>query len=371
MTWTLDFRFTNSREFWTTNISNIPPADFGIYDGDKWISEWSSEFGVVDERLFLEFIFPITNAGATLTEVYVYYTYDGLIGPSPSVEIRFTNSLRAEFSGISANSSFVHAVTGLSDEIITGTYVNTVAIGGKTPLMEGQLDIIISRITLVGEGPIPYSQPALQIPAVGGGNSGGAAARIAAISANGTYVYIAALNDSGFPVLLQMDTTLTNDADYVFDPGAGDFIGVECGRQDNDVIWVAGQFDGTNVIEKSEDAGSSFTVKDDGTIGSIRAFAVGPFNDQRVIVFDDDNGDLLETLDDGATWTTINAAVTPTINTIARFSENPDECVFGNAGGVSNSIDYSIDKGENLTDYQTGVYPNADTTKVIVHKGSA
>lgn len=376
MTWTLNFNFASSQYDWTTNVSNVPPADFGVYDGTKWASVWASYFGVLDERLYLEIIF--ATGGGTLTEVYVYYTYDGAIGSSlsPAADIRFNNSLRTIKTDMTANSTFIQSVTGLSDAITVGSYVNTVAVGGAGPLVPGDLEIQISRIILVGEGTPPYTQTGLQVPAdtSGGlytaGNSGGGAARIAAISGDGTYIYVAALDASGFPVLLQMATTLTDDAVLVFDPQGGDFIGVECGRQDDDVIWIAGQFDGTNVIKKSEDAGASFAVKDDGTIGAVRAFTVGPSNDDRVIVFDEDNGDILETVDDGASWTSINASVTPEINSIARFSENPDECVFGNVAAGSDSIDYSIDKGENLTDYQTGVYPAADATKVLVHKGS-
>ncbi len=144
-------------------------------------------------------------------------------------------------------------------------------------------------------------------------------------------------------------------------------FGVECGLLDADVVWVAGGFDGTNVIEKSENAGSTFVVKDDTTIGEIRAFKVGPWDDNRVLILDGDNSDILETIDDGTIWTTINASVTPLINAIARLSQNLEEVVFGNQGGATNSIDYSVNSGAHLEDFQTGVYPNADGTGVIVN----
>jgi hypothetical protein len=105
-------------------------------------------------------------------------------------------------------------------------------------------------------------------------------------------------------------------------------------------------------------------VKDDASLGAIRTFDIGPSDDIRVLVFDGDNGDIIETLDDGATWTTTNAAVTPLINSLARFDQNPEEIVAANEGAANNSIDYSPNTGAQLEDYQTGVYPATDATKV-------
>jgi hypothetical protein len=157
------------------------------------------------------------------------------------------------------------------------------------------------------------------------------------------------------------------DGTTVFNPGAGDNIGVECSRSNADVVWVAGNFDGTNVVEKSEDGGSSFVVKDDGNIGDVRVFVVGPDSDDKILVFDETNGDILETRDDGASWDTINASVTPEVNAIARLGKNVQESVFGNDGGANNSINYSVNSGDDLEDFQTGVYPNANATRVIVN----
>ncbi len=44
-----------------------------------------------------------------------------------------------------------------------------------------------------------------------------------------------------------------------------------------------------------------------------------------------------------------------------------EETVFGNDGGVSNSINYSVNSGDDLEDFQTGVYPNENATRVIVN----
>jgi hypothetical protein len=199
-----------------------------------------------------------------------------------------------------------------------------------------------------------------------GGAGGGSGGNLAAISADGLNIYIAAFNDFGFPTLIRMSALLTSDGTVVFDPADGDRIGVQTGEQNAGTVWIAGGFGGTDTVEKSEDSGASFTVKDDGSFGTVRTFQVGPSDDDRVLVFDGDNGDILETLNDGETWSTINAAVTPLMNSIARFSLDLQEIAAGNQGGVSDSINYSPNSGANLEDYQTGVYPNADATKIRV-----
>jgi hypothetical protein len=186
------------------------------------------------------------------------------------------------------------------------------------------------------------------------------------IDAAGEFIYVALL-EGATPILTKISTALDADGTTVFDPGAGDNIGVECGRFSSDTVWVAGNFDGTNVVEKSEDGGSTFAVKDDGAIGDVRTFVMGPDSDERILVFDETNGDILETNDDGASWTAINAAVTPEVNAIARLGENVQESVFGNDGGANNSINYSVNSGGNLEDFQTGVFPNENVTRVIVN----
>ncbi len=202
--------------------------------------------------------------------------------------------------------------------------------------------------------------------AAAGGAGGGSGGNLADISADGLSIYIASFNNFGFPTLIKMPAPLNADGSVVFDPGDGGRIGVQTGELNAETVWIAGNFGGTDMVEKSEDAGVSFTVKDDASFGTVRTFQVGGGDDGRLLVFDGDNGDILETLDDGVTWTTINAAVTPLINSIARLSTNLPEIIAGNEGAANDSIDYSPNSGVNLEDYQTGVYPNADATKVQV-----
>jgi hypothetical protein len=184
------------------------------------------------------------------------------------------------------------------------------------------------------------------------------------IDAAGEFIYVALL-DGGTPILTKISTALDADGTTVFNPGAGDNIGVECGRFNSDIVWVAGNFDGVNVIEKSEDGGSSFVVKDDGSIGDIKSFVIGPDSDDKVLLFDETNGVIIETKNDGGIWTIVNAAVTPEINAIARLGENVEESVFGNEGAANDNVNYSVNSGNDLEDFNLPV--NQDVTRVIVN----
>ncbi len=186
------------------------------------------------------------------------------------------------------------------------------------------------------------------------------------IDAAGTFIYIAALNSSSVPILLKLNTDLSAFPTIIFEPGQGSDIGVICGKEDASTIWIGGDFGDTDVLEKSENAGTTFTVKDDGTFGTVNIFHVGPDSDDRVLLVDD-NVNIEETVDGGTNWTTINAAVGFTINAIARLATDVKEAVFGNASSVTNNIDYSLDSGENMEDFTTGVFPTDDVNNVIVN----
>ncbi len=185
------------------------------------------------------------------------------------------------------------------------------------------------------------------------------------IDASGTFIYLALL-EGGTPILTKISTALDADGSTVFDPGAGDNIGVECGRFDATVIWVGGNFDGTNTLEKSEDSGSTFVVKDDATTSTLLTFLMGPDSDDRILA--NDNGvDIIETIDSGATWVTINSGNAFDTNDIGRLGENVEESVFGNDGGATDSIHFSVNSGADLEDFMTGPYPNSNAKKVIVN----
>ena len=188
----------------------------------------------------------------------------------------------------------------------------------------------------------------------------------ASIDADGTFIYIAAINSLDLPLLLKFNTDMSTDPSIVFEPGIGEDIGVICGRENADNVWIGGMLGGTDVVEKSEDAGDTFEVKDDGTFGTVEAFTIGPDNDSRIIIATDDV-DIEETIDNGITWTNIKSGIGFNVNAIARLAIAAEEIIFGNDSGVTNNIDYSIDSGGNFEDLTTGDFPTEDVKRVIVN----
>jgi hypothetical protein len=171
------------------------------------------------------------------------------------------------------------------------------------------------------------------------------------VDADGDNLYIAVLVRGGTPGLYKLDTSLSFDPTLIFDPMTGTNIGVQCGRLDADVIWIAGEFGSGNTVEKSEDAGATFDVKDGGTFGDIKAFVVGPGDDDRVLVFDTSGDEIYETKNSGDSWELINAATGTNLVVLERFSLNPEEIIAGSDDAyVTDNISYSINSGEELHD---------------------
>lgn len=190
------------------------------------------------------------------------------------------------------------------------------------------------------------------------------------IDSDGTNIYIGVINSLGFPALIQFSTELDSDGSIVFEPGAGDNIGVQCGRKDADVIWIAGNFGGTDTVEKSEDAGASFSVKDDGSFDPVTSFAVGSDDDERVLIFTDAGGSvastaIYETIDDGASWEQKNSGLGFVSKAVERLDINVEELVTGNESNAMDNIDYSPNSGEDLEDYSAG-FPTQDVTSLVV-----
>lgn len=184
--------------------------------------------------------------------------------------------------------------------------------------------------------------------------------RPADIDASNTFIYVALL-DGGVPILTKIATSLSSDGTTIFNPGTGDNIGVQCGRFDNNIIWVAGNFDSTNVVEKSENAGTTFVVKDNGSTGNVKSFIMGPDSDDKVLIFDETNGDILETVNNGGVWTVINASVIPEIAAMGRLPVNVEETVVGNDSAASNNASYSVNSGADLEDTNFPVEENITT----------
>lgn len=374
--------FNSGYEGWTfTDIS----ADISLNPCPACFASRSYVAGAMRTRLFLDNLANVSAVGRHTSPTGLNATAQN----GDTIEVDYSATSDAGNTNVEVYAVYTDTSTETNNVVSSGAGTLTLTLtqnkvidyiivrdgrstGGSGVGSDSTRDILEVRMTTtaaVSATPGKLTLPSTFLEGGGGGGASGAQGshRIASIDADGTYIYIAAFNNFGFPTLIKILADLSADGTVVFDPGAGSQIGVQCGAQDADVVWVAGAFDGTNVVEKSVDAGANFTVKDDGTMGAIRAFTVGPFDDNRVIVFDDDNDDILETINDGATWTTIQAGITPQPNTIDRLAFNPQECVFGNDGAVTDSIDYSPNSGADLEDYQIAPFPNTNVSVVIVN----
>lgn len=159
------------------------------------------------------------------------------------------------------------------------------------------------------------------------------------IDRDGTYIYVAMLDNSN-PILIKIAAALDADGSIVFNPGSGSNIGVQCSTIDANTLWIAGEFDGTNTVEKSTDAAASFSVIDDGAISAVQGFIVGPTNENDIIVCDDAE-DVFHTIDGGSVWTNVSTANGIMIS-MDRLLSNIDESIAGTDSTDSDTL-YSPD----------------------------
>lgn len=252
---------------------------------------------------------------------------------------------------------------------ISGTSVSFV--GTQTKSATGPFGVSIATLT-DGQGIASWDSTTEAIPLslpIVSNLSLASMTKPADIDAAGGYIYLALL-DGGTPILTKIATDLTADGTTVFDPGSGDNIGVQCGKFNANVVWVAGNFGGTDTVEKSEDAGASFSVKDPGTFDPVTSFVVGPDSDDRVLVITDVagsavSGSIQETTDSGATWDEKDSGLGFVSKAVGRLDINVEELVTGNEAGANDNIHYSPNTGEDQEDYSTG-FPTQDVTGVIV-----
>lgn len=267
-----------------------------------------------------------------------------------------------------SNAVVISHVSGLTDGIVTELNISgtTITKGDESTIESSAIEniatVAFDSTTIIGvyEGSV---KGVIVSPSV---LTFASMTKPASIDASGEFIYVALLGN-GTPILTKISTALDADGITVFDPGAGSDIGVECGRFDADVVWVAGVFDGTNRVEKSEDAGSTFTVKDDGTFDGIKTFKVGPDSDDRVIVADT-SVDIFETINSGDSWVTRNAASgIPAPTAMDRLDINVQEMVIATEEGSPNNINYTVNSGTDLEDIEDGTLSEEEITGVIVN----
>lgn len=185
------------------------------------------------------------------------------------------------------------------------------------------------------------------------------------VSADDYYLYVAALTNSSQPLLLRLFADLTTDPAVVYNPAAGDTIGVRCGDLNENWVWIAGDF-GTPLVRLSEDDGATWITKDPGTwVGVVTSFVVGPDDDNLVLAVTDGDDDLHETEDGGLNWDTLNAAMPFDVSAMDRLYFNLDEIVFGVDAAGADRVRYTPNNGTDLEDITAGT-PNFKVNDLIV-----
>jgi len=170
--------------------------------------------------------------------------------------------------------------------------------------------------------------------------------------ADGDALYLAIYDINGFPVLIEVDLplTATSIGNLRYNPGAGDAINVKCsviGQQ----LAISGFFRANEQVEISQDAGLTWSPVDPNW-GNERAqpLEVGPGALDDLMICLDNLQDLYDTEDMGVAWTQEQANIGYSPGSMRR---KRDEVILGD--DAANSIEYSPNKGQQLTDI-TGVF---------------
>jgi hypothetical protein len=185
------------------------------------------------------------------------------------------------------------------------------------------------------------------------------------VSADDYYLYVGVLDGSSQPVLLRLLADLSVDPTKVYEPGAGSAIGVQCGDESEDWVWIAGDFGGGIKVRNSIDDGTTWTTKDPGTWNGVALpHIVGPWWDNLVLVPTDGDDTLRETEDGGLNWADLNAALPFDVGGMDRLDINLDEIVIGSDAG--RDIQYSPNNAASFEDITDVSMADVPVTDVII-----
>lgn len=318
----------------------------------------------------------LSNSGSTINNFVL--TLNGItfdIGAVTTASQSLNNNLSAaklsNTSLIVVNETSANTMTAFKYNI-TGGGSDELTLNGSDTLSSASMDTIkcapvdSSNIIIFYIDDTPTSVSAVQVSSIANQFTIAPMRKPCDIDADGLFLYIAALNSSGFPALIKISTALNADGSGIFNPGAGTDIGVQCGRFDSGIVYVAGDFGGTDVVEKSND-GSTFSVIDPATFGTVESFVIGPDSDDRVLISDVTNDDIQETIDSGTIWTAINSALGFNALSLARLDRNVEEMVLGAESAATLNINYTVNSGSNTEDIGTSPFPESDVNGVIVN----
>lgn len=290
---------TGNEQGWANDAAHS--RGFGIFSaGVGWLSEWGT-VGGFDERLYL--IKDIDNIGGIITGVEVFYTTVGVVGTTPVIGI-LVNDITRVTGAFTAPNTFSQPVSGLTDTVSASTTVRTSMVGGAGPLMDGDLDVKVTKIIVTQETTlIPLAiDVELEI---------------------GIQAYIT-LWQSGNLVLQVWDVTTTAPTfTRSFIIGAATLAQVEAktffavpycppffgtGSLD-DIVYIFGIFPGNLHIKKSTDAGATFGADiGDGTWGAAEVGGFFAIDSNTLYAFINGGSRALwRSLNGGSSWTNLSS----------------------------------------------------------------
>lgn len=176
-----------------------------------------------------------------------------------------------------------------------------------------------------------------------------------AVSQDGAVVFLALEDGSGNSVVVKCERDDLTTFTAAYAPGAGTACNV-IATGDPDVMFFYGNFgSGIQVVEHIISTGVNTNISPSGlTTKVINALAVNPSNISEIWATVNTDQDLLGTIDGGATWDTLNAAlgINPTSLLVLWAGDYDDSRGFigGTVAGVTELL-YTPNEGASYGDY--------------------
>jgi hypothetical protein len=131
------------------------------------------------------------------------------------------------------------------------------------------------------------------------------------VSADGNYIFLALENASGQPVIARCAHADLSAWTAAYNPAAGTAANVAQVPGNADLMLFYGNFgSGVQVILHTVSSGANTNISPTGlTTKVVNGLAVNPSNADEIIITINTDQDLLRTIDAGANWVSLNAAL--------------------------------------------------------------
>lgn len=175
-----------------------------------------------------------------------------------------------------------------------------------------------------------------------------------AVSQNGNHIFLALENESGFPVIVKTTRADLSTFTVAYNPAAGTAANVVAAGEDTMLFY--GNFgSGVQVIKHTVSSGANANISPTGLTTKVaNCLAVNPSDTNEIWLTVNTDQDLLRTLDQGATWETLNAALGFSATAMLVFWEGEYELdrgyIAGNVSGTEELL-YTVDEGDSYGDY--------------------